>query len=254
MQHQINPDFHKALGIWSNPFYRFALVKYGAGVVQMSGSIAGDVHARNRFGNYIRPRTKPVNPNSARQVTMRARMTFFAEEWRETLTALQRTAWNTYAAAVAWTNRLGETVHLTGFNHYCRSNTVIGDCNGTQVNDGPVNLNLPAQDGTIVITGSVAAQQFSIAFDDNMDWAGEDDAYLYALHGTPQNATRNFFKGPWTGRTFLSGNTAVPLVSPLVNTALKTLVLGQRADLKFRIVRADGRVSGDFSVFCIVAA
>ncbi|GAH28464.1 unnamed protein product, partial [marine sediment metagenome] len=37
-----------------------ALVKYGAGIIQMSGSIAGDVHARNRFGNYIRPRTKPV--------------------------------------------------------------------------------------------------------------------------------------------------------------------------------------------------
>ncbi len=231
-----------------------ALVKYGAGIVQMSGSIAGDVHARNRFGNYIRPRTKPVNPNSTRQVIMRSFLTFFAEAWREVLTAGQRIEWETYAAAVAWTNRLGETVHLTGFNMFMRSNTIIGDIGGTEVDDGPANLNLPAQDGTIIITASVAAQQFSIAFDDGMDWAGEDDAYLYVLHGRPQNATRNFFKGPWRGKTFLTGNTAVPLVSPLVNTALFTLVLGQRADLKFRIVRADGRVSNDFSASCIVAA
>lgn len=231
-----------------------ALIKYGGGIIQMSGSIAGNTHARNRFGNYMRARTKPVNPNSARQVDMRAFMSFIAEEWRETLTALQRGAWNTYAAAVAMQNKLGETIHPTGFNHFIRSNTIIADIGGTQVNDGPVNLNLPAQDGTLTVTASVATQQVTIAFDDTMDWAGEDDAYLYVLHGQPQNVTRNFFGGPWRGKTFLTGDTAVPLVSPLVNTALFTMVLGQRADWKFRIVRADGRVSGDFTAFTTVAA
>ncbi|MCK5612174.1 hypothetical protein KAR91_60440 [Candidatus Pacearchaeota archaeon] len=254
MHRIINPEMISMLGVGRFHTYRFALVKYGAGIVQMSGSIAGDVHARNRFGNYIRPRTKPVNPNSARQNEMRSFMTFFAEAWRETLTALQRGAWNTYAAAVAMQNRLGETVHLTGFNQYVRSNTIIGDIGGAAVADGPVNLNLPAKDGTLSVTASVATQQVTITFDDTMDWAGEDDAYLYVLHGRPQNVTRNFFNGPWRGKTFLSGVTAVPLVSPLINTALFTMVLGQRADWKFRIVRADGRVSGDFRAFCTVAA
>lgn len=231
-----------------------ALIKYGGGIIQMSGSIAGNTHARNRFGNYMRARTKPVNPNSARQVEMRAFLTFMAEEWRETLSAAQRAAWNTYAAAVTMQNKLGESIHPTGFNHFIRSNTIIADMDGDQVNDGPVNLNLPAQDGTLTITGSVATQQFEITFDDTMDWGGEDDSYLYCLCGMPQNATRNFFAGPWRGSRWLSGNTAVPLVSPLPIGALFPLVLGQRADVKFRIVRADGRVSGDFSQFCIVAA
>lgn len=231
-----------------------ALIKYGGGVVQMSGSIAGNVHARNRFGNYMRARTKPVNPSSARQVAIRAFVTHFAEEWRETLTAVQRTAWETYAAAVAWNNKLGETVHLTGFNMYVRSNIVIADIGGTAVSDGPVNLNLPAQDGTISIVGSVATQAFTITFDDTMDWAGEDDGYLYMLFGQPQNNTRNFFKGPWRGSSNFPGDTAVPFASPAVVASLFTLTLAQRADIKFRIVRADGRMSGDFAVFCEVAA
>lgn len=254
----MEPKFNKAIEdsllLQKQPSKRFALIRYGGGVVQMSGSIAGNTFARNRFGNYSRARTKPVNPNSARQVEMRSFMTFFAEEWRETLTALQRGAWNTYAAAVAMTNRLGETIHLTGFNHFVRSNTVIGDLEGTQVNDGPVNLNLPAKDGTLTCVASVATQQFTITFDDTMDWAGEDDSYLYVLCGRPQNVTRNFFNGPWRGSRWLAGNTAVPLVSPLPIGALFTLVLGQRADIKLRIVRADGRVSGDFTAFTTVAA
>lgn len=70
-----------------------ALIKYGAGVVQMSGSIAGDVHARNRFGNYTRPRTKPVNPQSARQTAIRAIVAYVAEIWREPpMTGVIRTA------------------------------------------------------------------------------------------------------------------------------------------------------------------
>lgn len=233
---------------------KMALIKYGGGIVQMSGSVAGNTHARNRFGNYMRARTKPVNPNSARQVTMRAFLTFLAEEWRETLTPVQRDAWNTYAAAVNWLNKLGESVNLTGFNHYLRANTIIADIGGTQVDDGPSNLNLPAQDGTLSCVASVATQAFTITFDDTMDWAGEDDGYLYILFGQPQNATRNFFNGPWRGSSNFPGNTAVPFTSPAVVASLFTLTLGQRADIKLRIIRADGRASGDFSVFTTVAA
>lgn len=78
-----------------------ALVKYGAGIIQMSGSIAGNVHARNRFGNYVRPRTKPVNPNSIRQEAARAIVSYLAEYWHQDLDDVQRNLWDVYAAAVA---------------------------------------------------------------------------------------------------------------------------------------------------------
>ncbi|GAH61532.1 unnamed protein product, partial [marine sediment metagenome] len=78
-----------------------ALIKYGGGIIQMSGSVAGSTHARNRFGNYMRARTKPVNPNSARQVTARAVIGFLTARWHENLTDEQRNLWRVYADAVA---------------------------------------------------------------------------------------------------------------------------------------------------------
>ncbi len=95
-----------------------ALIKFGGGVVQMAGSIAGNVFARNRYGNYARARTKPVNPNSARQVVIRAAIAYLTQHWNGTLTPAERTAWNSYAAAVTMKNRLGENINLTGFNHF----------------------------------------------------------------------------------------------------------------------------------------
>ncbi len=74
-----------------------ALVKYGGGIVQMSGSIGGDTFARNRYGNYVRARTKPVNPNTTLQQAVRASMSFLTNRWAQTLDAAQRTAWNPYA-------------------------------------------------------------------------------------------------------------------------------------------------------------
>ena len=140
-----------------------ALIKYGGGIVQMSGSIAGNTHARNRFGNYMRARTKPVNPNTARQVTARARLALLAEDWREVLSDAQRIAWNTYAAGVSWLNGLGEVVHLTGFNMFCRTNAAYMQVSSRQ-NTAPVILSLAEQDPTFAVELS-EANGITVTFD-----------------------------------------------------------------------------------------
>ncbi|GAI21240.1 unnamed protein product, partial [marine sediment metagenome] len=122
MNQRINPNLLNVLPLGFAPTLRFALAKYGGGIVQISGSVAGNVHARNRFGNYIRPRTKPVNPHSVRQEAARAILSYLAEYWHGHMDQDQRDAWDIYATAVAMTNRLGETIHLTGFNHFIRTN------------------------------------------------------------------------------------------------------------------------------------
>lgn len=175
------------------------LVKYGAGIVQVSGSIAGDVHARNRFGNYIRPRTKPVNPRSARQENIRAILSYLAEYWHGDLSAAQRAAWEVYAAAVAMKNRLGETIYLTGYNHFIRTNTTFYMYSGFVVDAAPVILSLPEKDATLVVSAEdVALQQFTFTYS-NADWAadGETKSRLLLYQGIPQLASRNFFDGPW---------------------------------------------------------
>lgn len=231
-----------------------ALIKFGGGVVQMAGSIAGTTYARNRFGNYARARTKPVNPRTARQVKIRGIMATLTERWADTLSDAQRTAWNLYGSSVAMQNRLGETIYLTGFNHYIRSNVWHLDLGQTIIDAGPTNFTLPEQDGTITITASEGTQLISIAFDDGLDWCTEDNAGIMILEGSPQNPQRNFFAGPYRGRSAKMGADPGGIASPQTYVAIHTISEGQRVWVKFRISRADGRISNPFTANCVIAA
>jgi len=231
-----------------------AQVKYGGGIVQISGSIAGSVFARNRFGNYIRPRTKPVNPNSSGQVGVRSALSYLSTYWHATLTAAQRVAWATYAASVAMKNRLGESIYLTGFNHFIRSNTELVNRSLTLVADGPTVLALPEKDPSFAVSGSAATQLISVAFDDTLDWLDEDDAYMLVYQGVPQIATRNFFGGPWRYMDNIPGDAVTPPTTPTTMTAPFTLVEGQKVWCYARIIRADGRVTEPFYANFTVAA
>lgn len=232
-----------------------ALVKYGGGIVQMSGSMGGNTFARNRFGNYMRARTVPVNPQSARQVAARNRIAFLAEEWSDTLTAAQRLAWGAYAAAVSWQNRLGESVNLTGFNHYCRSNAAILSCGGSVVAAGPTVLSLPNTDPTISIALS-AASGITVTFDDTLDWCDEDAGFMSIELGTPQLASRNFFNGPWRFHDSIDGDSITPPSSPEGPTAVTcwTLIEAQLVWARVRIIREDGRITKPFGSAAVTIA
>lgn len=223
-----------------------ALVKYGGGIIGMSGKIAGNVFAKNRYGNYVRSWSNPVNPNSAKQVAVRAAVAYLSQYWKSGLTAAQRVAWATYAASVAMKNRLGESVFLTGFNHFIRSNSIIQQMGEDIIPAGPTELSLPEQDATLAMVGSEASGELSMTFDSTRDWASENGAFMAIYMGQPQNATRNFFDGPWNYAGKIEGDSTTPPTSPAVMTAPFTITEGQKAWAYARIVRADGRVSSPF--------
>jgi hypothetical protein len=231
-----------------------ALIKFGGGVVGMSGSIAGNTFARNRFGNYSRTRTKPVNPNSAGQQGVRDALSFLTSVWASVLTAGQRTAWATYAAAIAMKNRLGETIYLTGFNHFLRGNVQTMNINQIYAAAGPATLSLPAKDTAFTVAASVATQQLSIAFDVAQGWNHENGGQFQVFMGQPRQATRNFFAGPYKFANTLYGNVGAPLTSPQVISAPMTLVLGQLITCYARIRMMDGRISEKFFYSCTVGA
>lgn len=231
-----------------------ALVKFGGGVIQMSGSIAGNTYARNRYGNYVRAKTKPVNPSSTRQQKVRSYIAELVERWYSILTVPQREAWKNYADAVAMKNKLGEVIKLSGFNHYIRSNTWRLDLGQVIVDDGPVVLTIPDQDGTIAVSLSAATQDVTVTFNDGLEWCSEDNAGIMILQGRPQNVTRNFFAGPYRGRSAKMGAVGVPIVSPQDYASIWVVAEGQKFWVKFRILRADGRLSQPFTANCIAAA
>lgn len=231
-----------------------ASIKFGGGVIQMSGSIGGNTFARNRYGNYVRARTKPINPNSANQVQVRSALSSLTSRWSQTLTAVQRTAWNLYANSVSMLNRLGEAIFLSGFNHYIRSNSTLQRHGKPIIDDGPTLFELPAKDPTFNISASEAAQTIEVTFDVNMDWVSEDGAVMWVYHGQPQNAQRNFFDGPWRISHVMDGNLASPLTSPQTTAAVFAIAEGQHIWSYARIVRADGRITEPFRDDALVSA
>lgn len=229
-----------------------ALIKYGGGVIQMAGSIAGNTFARNRSGNYARARTKPVNPRSSAQNIARATLASLTYRWGQILTAAQRTAWNLYASNVAMKNRLGETIFLTGFNHYIRSNAFLMAREETIVDAGPTIFELPEKDPSIVIQPEVHEQKAKLTFDDTMLWVDEDEAFLTIREGRPTNPQRNFFGGPYLGWKDKGGDSATPKTSPEWITNLHVLTAGEKVWYELRIIRADGRLSEPWYVSNIV--
>jgi len=224
-----------------------ALVKFGGGIVQASGSIAGNVFARNRGGNYMRARTKPVNPNSSRQTAARIAITFLAEQWRDSpMTDELRAQWETYAAAINWQNALGETIKLTGFQHFIRSNARLVRCGLPIVTAGPTVLSLPGADTTFACAFNATTQKITVTFDDTEDWCDEDGGALQVHMGRPQNPTRNFFGGPYRFADSIDGDSGTPPTSTEDIDPPFVLVAGQKIWARASLIRMDGRCSDFF--------
>ncbi|MCK5614530.1 hypothetical protein KAR91_72365 [Candidatus Pacearchaeota archaeon] len=231
-----------------------ALLKMSAIVNQASGSVGGVTFARNRFGQYARAKITPVNPNSSGQVAVRASIAFLADRWSSVLTAAQRTAWNLYGSSVDMTNRLGETIQLTGFNHYIRSNLEYKRTFGVTIDAGPTVFELPAQDPTFAITADEANQFVTVVHDVGMAWADENGAAMFLYQGRPQTAQRNFFGGPWRYLANIPGINGAPAGSPSDHLATIAIAEGQHLWAYARIIRADGRLSQPFRDDTFVAA
>lgn len=231
-----------------------ALIKFGGGIVGMAGSIAGTTFSRNRYGAYARARTKPVNPNTAAQQTIRAALAFLTDRWSNTLTAAQRTAWNLYGSNVVMTNRLGESMNLSGFNHYVRSNMPRKYASQSIIDAGPTVFEIPEADPTYAITASEAAQTVDNAFDNTLPWAIEDGGLQFLFQGMPQNPQRNFFAGPWRISGVTVGIDPGGPASPHVRPAVFAIAELQRLWGYARISRADGRLSEPFRSDCFVGA
>lgn len=94
-----------------------ARIKYTALVESINGSISGTTFQRNAYGNTIKVKPNIVNPSTIAQVQRQERFGNQARKWR-TLTELQRTNWETYAAAYPRPSRLNPASNLNGYNYF----------------------------------------------------------------------------------------------------------------------------------------
>lgn len=220
---------------------------------QFSGSIAGMTASHGRSGAYLRSRVIPVNPNTTYQQQVRNIAGNLATAWINTLTAAQRAAWDTYGDNVAMTNRVGDTIYLTGLNHFVRSNTLRLMLPEAQVNDAPVIFSLV--DVTLPqISISESTQLASIGFEATDAWANEDSGFLSFAISRPYNPTINYFKGPYRFTDHVEGDAVTPPTSPQTATVPFPVVEGQNVFALLRGGLADGRLGTAIRIGCTVAA
>lgn len=208
---------------------------------QRSGKQGGIVWSHNASGPYVRNRAIPVNPNTSRQIAVRVSVRNLGIRWSIVLTQAERDAWDVYAANVSWLNRLGQTITLTGLNHFVRSNTPRLISAIPVIDVAPVIFDLAAAEPELSATASEATQDLTIDGEAAGPWVGEAGAWQFYYMGLPQNPGRKFFGGPYRLLTATPG--AGPPPFPVVTAAAFPFAEGQRLWVRSRIARGDGRLS-----------
>ncbi|MBA7703901.1 hypothetical protein ES703_112698 [subsurface metagenome] len=223
-----------------------ALAKYGGGVIELRGSIAGNTYSANRYGRYVRARTKPINPDTPLQTEVRSALAWCVEHWFSSASPEERIAWGDYADKVNMLNKLGEVMHLSGYNHFVRSNSIRKRNANTIVLPGPTTFNVPEHDPLFSFVCDEVSQELTVTFDDTEEWCTEVGAHLYIFVGSPQSPQRNHFAGPWKFGLAVDGVAEPGATSPATVPSPFALAEGQRVWIYGRISLADGRLSEPF--------
>lgn len=221
-------------------------------ITQASGSVFGMTFSRNKGGNYIRQRQIPVNPNSPQQQAVRGIVGDLSNLWVNTLTAAQRTAWTDYAANVPLVNKLGDPNTVPALSMYVRSNTPRVQAGQARVDDGPTDFTLGGF--TNPSFGVDAANdEVDVSFTNTDAWANETGSFALVYASRPQNASIDFFKGPYRLAGVIAGDDVTAPTSPAAIALPFAVVAGQKVFFKFSVSRLDGRLSQVFRGFGIGA-
>lgn len=209
----------------------------------LSGSTDGIVASHNRGGAYFRNRATPTNPNTPEQAAIRAIFKQLSAAWRDTLTAAQRAAWDTYALNTPISNSLGDPVNVGGLGMYQRGNVARLQAGLSRVDDGPTTFGLPSFTEPTVDSITAATGVLSLAFTASDSWVGEDGSAMIVYGSRGQNPSINFFKGPYRLSDSIDGNATTPPTSPAALTLPFAVAAGQRVFIKASVALADGRYS-----------
>lgn len=215
-------------------------------ITEASGSVGGLTASHNRGGLYFRARTIPVNPNSTFQQTVRTAMAALTSHWLNTLTAVQREAWDNYAALVPLVDPLGEERNVGGIAMYIRSNVPRLQAGLPQQNAAPVIFNLGDYTEPVIGVISAGGATLSLAFTQADAWCDEDDSAMLVAISRGVNDSINYFKGPYRHAGKVDGDAITPPTSPASITLPFTVAVDQRVFAKVHVSRADGRLSATF--------
>lgn len=201
--------------------------------VPSSGSLAGQTASRNRFGQYLRTRAVPVNPNSPRQTAARAILSGCSANWA-TLNEPEQASWAAWAALHPRTDSLGSVVTMTGAQAFNSVNCLLVGIGLAAVSVPPADpLPDPPAIGVVAIEATLA----TVAFTPTPVPA----ATSLVIFGSPPVSlgTRFFRDFRYLIRVAPAGVTPANVFTAMVGK-WGTPSFGQRYAFRAKLVRADG--------------
>ncbi len=209
---------------------------------QASGSVAGMVYSHGRSGMICRARTTPTNPNTARQRIIRVALATLGNLWGQTLTTAQRDAWRLYAENVAVINALGQTIFLSGQNHFTRVNVNRIQADISILLAAPTIFDLGTFTAPEILEINSLFQSYTITFDNTDDWANAAGGFMLIYGGRPTGPGRGFFGGPFRFAGKIVG-AGTPPSSPNSPDSPWILSVDNIAWVLIRVIQVDGRMS-----------
>lgn len=214
---------------------------------QLSGSLDGLIAAHNHGGPYFRNRTTPTDPNTSRQILMRAALTAAYANWLD-LDPTLRAAWEAFARSTERTNRIGAQRHNSGWNefvraftyrHYAEAELSIGLT--TTLSTAPAGPIIFGMAPGVVLDAGTDQFIMSVPEQSGTWWEDEESAWLLELSTvrtapgvvayTPYPPTRNFFKGPWQ----LAGSVLGQASGNITVTLTRNATTGERVFWRARV-------------------
>lgn len=142
--------------------FMLALVVFGNGVSNKSGKEGGTVYSHNTYGSYTRNWTKPTDPKTAKQMTVRANFGNQSQAWRA-LSVLNQTSWNSLASTVSFTNRVGAQIFLKGQALFNKLNQNLISAGQSAITAAPA-YTIPATPTAVSLAALSAGNTFIVTF------------------------------------------------------------------------------------------
>lgn len=170
-----------------------ALVKYGAPIDEVAGSIGGVVFQRTSAGHVARIRSKPRVVRSPAASERTSALSTHSMEWYTALTQPQRDSWDTAAAATTWVNSLGQNYSPTGMAAYIRSQIRATSAAYTGSPLAPTVLTEPDPSLVFAYTAPTAIRLTSWG-----SWPTSPNSRITFWTSLGQRPSIHTFNHPWT--------------------------------------------------------
>jgi len=141
-----------------------AIIRYGAGVTEIVGSIGGWTFQKNSSGNIIRMRPRQKKVPTAKQSIARNKHIKYLEQY-QSLSLEKKQLWAAYAELYNKENAFGQQKKITGQNWFESVNFKLHSIDKEEITTPPIyELPISVQSYTIELTSEKIFIQFLVPF------------------------------------------------------------------------------------------